>query len=73
MSQRRARAVRVKAGGLQRTRVLTSSPTLALPEALKLEKDTISYAYLSRKVSSVDGMDDASNFKAVQVGAQVGP
>ncbi|XP_046534992.1 unconventional myosin-Ia [Equus quagga] len=37
-----------------------------LLKALKLEKDTISYAYLSRKVSSVDGMDDASNFKAVQ-------
>lgn len=46
--------------------------TLALPEALKLEQDTSGYAYLNREVSIVDGMDDASNFKAVQVGSQGG-
>ncbi|XP_004429340.1 PREDICTED: unconventional myosin-Ia [Ceratotherium simum simum] len=37
-----------------------------LLKALKLEKDTRNYAYLNRKLSRVDGMDDASNFKAVQ-------
>ncbi|KAM8941889.1 unconventional myosin-Ia isoform 1-T1 [Lycaon pictus] len=34
--------------------------------ALKLERDTSGYAYLNQKVSRVDGMDDAANFKAVQ-------
>ncbi|XP_026356001.1 unconventional myosin-Ia [Ursus arctos] len=33
---------------------------------LKLERETRCYVYLNRKVSRVDGMDDASNFKAVQ-------
>lgn len=37
-----------------------------LLKALKLERDISGYAYLSREVSRVDGMDDASNFKAVQ-------
>ncbi|XP_060051100.1 unconventional myosin-Ia isoform X2 [Erinaceus europaeus] len=37
-----------------------------LMKALKLEPDVSSYAYLNPKVSRVDGMDDASNFKAVQ-------
>ncbi|GAB5573950.1 unconventional myosin-Ia isoform X3 [Prionailurus iriomotensis] len=37
-----------------------------LLEALKLERDTSHYAYLNQKVSRVDGMDDASNFKSVQ-------
>lgn len=46
---------------------------LTLAEALKLERDTSHYAYLNQKVSRVDGMDDASNFKSVQVGAQGGP
>nr|XP_025857688.1 unconventional myosin-Ia [Vulpes vulpes] len=34
--------------------------------ALKLERDASGYAYLNQKVSRVDGMDDAANFKAVQ-------
>ncbi|XP_045645753.1 unconventional myosin-Ia isoform X2 [Ursus americanus] len=37
-----------------------------LLKALKLERETRCYVYLNRKVSRVDGMDDASNFKAVQ-------
>ncbi|XP_027451585.1 unconventional myosin-Ia isoform X1 [Zalophus californianus] len=37
-----------------------------LLKALKLERDTSGYAFLNQKVSRVDGMDDASNFKAVQ-------
>ncbi|XP_034499504.1 unconventional myosin-Ia isoform X4 [Ailuropoda melanoleuca] len=37
-----------------------------LLKALKLERETRCYVYLNRKVSTVDGMDDASNFKAVQ-------
>ncbi|CAD7676790.1 unnamed protein product [Nyctereutes procyonoides] len=41
--------------------------------ALKLERDTSGYTYLNQKVSRVDGMDDAANFKAVQVGAWGGP
>lgn len=45
---------------------------MALPAALKLERDTGGYAYLNREVSRVDGMDDASNFKSVQVGARDG-
>lgn len=34
--------------------------------ALKLQRDTSGYAYLNGEVSRVDGMDDASNFKAMQ-------
>ncbi|KAM7116551.1 unconventional myosin-Ia [Molossus nigricans] len=37
-----------------------------LLNTLKLERDTSGYAYLNQEVSRVDGMDDASNFKAVQ-------
>ncbi|XP_016079906.1 PREDICTED: unconventional myosin-Ia [Miniopterus natalensis] len=37
-----------------------------LLKALKLKRDISGYAYLSQEVSRVDGMDDASNFKAVQ-------
>ncbi|XP_055103717.1 unconventional myosin-Ia [Symphalangus syndactylus] len=37
-----------------------------LLKALKLERDTTGYAYLNREVSRVDGMDDASSFRAVQ-------
>ncbi|KAM5333548.1 unconventional myosin-Ia [Glossophaga mutica] len=37
-----------------------------LLKALKLERDTSGYAYLNGEVSGVDGMDDASNFKAMQ-------
>ncbi|XP_016021298.2 unconventional myosin-Ia [Rousettus aegyptiacus] len=37
-----------------------------LLKALKLKQDTSGYAYLNQDVSIVDGMDDASNFKAVQ-------
>ncbi|XP_032204603.1 unconventional myosin-Ia [Mustela erminea] len=37
-----------------------------LLKALKLERDTSGYTYLNQKVSRVDGMDDTSNFKAVQ-------
>lgn len=42
------------------------------PEALKLEGDTRVYAYLNGQVSKVNDMDDASNFRAVQVSAQCG-
>lgn len=41
--------------------------TLALAEALKLEQDISGYTYLNQEVSKVDGMDDASNFKSMQV------
>ncbi|XP_076967217.1 unconventional myosin-Ia isoform X1 [Tamandua tetradactyla] len=37
-----------------------------LLKALKLEQDISGYAYLNQEVSRVDGMDDASNFRAVQ-------
>ncbi|XP_004466213.2 unconventional myosin-Ia [Dasypus novemcinctus] len=37
-----------------------------LLKALKLQRDTSGYAYLNKEVSTVDGMDDASNFRAVQ-------
>ncbi|XP_035306793.1 unconventional myosin-Ia [Cricetulus griseus] len=37
-----------------------------LLRALKLEQDASNYAYLNREVSRVLGMDDASNFRAVQ-------
>ncbi|XP_073069504.1 unconventional myosin-Ia isoform X1 [Manis javanica] len=37
-----------------------------LLQALKLEQDTSGYTYLNREVSRVVGMDDASNFKAVE-------
>ncbi|XP_049737533.1 unconventional myosin-Ia [Elephas maximus indicus] len=37
-----------------------------LLKALKLEQETSLYAYLNREMSRVDGMDDASNFRAVQ-------
>ncbi|KAM5254323.1 unconventional myosin-Ia isoform 2-T3 [Hipposideros larvatus] len=37
-----------------------------LLKALKLQQDTGGYVYLNQEVSTVDGMDDASNFKAVQ-------
>ncbi|EHB06520.1 Myosin-Ia [Heterocephalus glaber] len=37
-----------------------------LLKALKLEQDTSGYSYLNHEVSRVDGMDDASNFRAVQ-------
>ncbi|XP_036106781.1 unconventional myosin-Ia isoform X1 [Molossus molossus] len=37
-----------------------------LLNTLKLERDTSGYGYLNQEVSRVDGMDDASNFKAVQ-------
>ncbi|PNJ44698.1 MYO1A isoform 6 [Pongo abelii] len=37
-----------------------------LLKALKLERDTTGYAYLNHEVSRVDGMDDASSFRAVQ-------
>ncbi|XP_066225554.1 unconventional myosin-Ia [Saccopteryx leptura] len=37
-----------------------------LLKALKLERETSGYAYLNQDVSRVDGMDDASNFKAMQ-------
>ncbi|XP_037702009.1 unconventional myosin-Ia [Choloepus didactylus] len=37
-----------------------------LLKALKLKRDTSGYAYLNQEVSKVDGMDDASNFRAVQ-------
>ncbi|XP_076776623.1 unconventional myosin-Ia [Arvicanthis niloticus] len=37
-----------------------------LLKALRLEEDTRGYAYLNREVSKVNGMDDASNFRAVQ-------
>lgn len=45
---------------------------LALPESLKLERDTSGYTYLNKEVSRVGGMDDASNFQDVQVGDQRG-
>ncbi|KAM6155005.1 unconventional myosin-Ia [Erethizon dorsatum] len=37
-----------------------------LLKALKLERDTSGYSYLNQEVSRVDGIDDASNFRAVQ-------
>nr|XP_004650052.2 unconventional myosin-Ia [Jaculus jaculus] len=37
-----------------------------LLKALKLKQGTSGYTYLNRDVSRVDGMDDASNFRAVQ-------
>ncbi|EDM16453.1 myosin IA [Rattus norvegicus] len=37
-----------------------------LLKALKLEEDARGYAYLNGEVSRVNGMDDASNFRAVQ-------
>lgn len=37
-----------------------------LLKALKLEEDARGYAYLNGDVSRVNGMDDASNFRAVQ-------
>ncbi|KAM8802063.1 unconventional myosin-Ia isoform 1-T1 [Rhynchonycteris naso] len=37
-----------------------------LLKALKLEKEASGYAYLNKDVSGVDGMGDASNFKAMQ-------
>uniref|UniRef100_A0A8C6MXV1 Myosin IA n=1 Tax=Mus spicilegus TaxID=10103 RepID=A0A8C6MXV1_MUSSI len=37
-----------------------------LLKALKLEEDTSVYGYLNGEVSKVNGMDDASNFRAVQ-------
>ncbi|XP_011781459.1 PREDICTED: unconventional myosin-Ia isoform X1 [Colobus angolensis palliatus] len=37
-----------------------------LLKALKLERDTTGYAYLNQEVSRVDGLDDASSFRAVQ-------
>ncbi|XP_004647104.1 unconventional myosin-Ia [Octodon degus] len=37
-----------------------------LLKTLKLERDTSGYSYLNQAVSSVDGIDDASNFRAVQ-------
>ncbi|KAM9230083.1 unconventional myosin-Ia [Dugong dugon] len=37
-----------------------------LLKALKLERETSLYAYLNWEASRVDGMDDASNFRAVQ-------
>ncbi|KAL1775257.1 unconventional myosin-Ia [Sigmodon hispidus] len=37
-----------------------------LLKALKLEQDARGYTYLNREVSLVNGMDDASNFSAVQ-------
>lgn len=46
---------------------------LALPEALKLERDTNGYAYLNPGASRVDGMDDTANFKALQVSTWDGP
>jgi hypothetical protein len=45
---------------------------LALPETLKLEQDISNYTYLNQEMSRVGGMDDASNFRAVQVGTQCG-
>lgn len=58
---------------LDSTRQLFSS-IFTLPEALKLEQDASSYTYLNGAVSQVNGMDDASNFRALQVsGAGLGP
>ncbi|KAM5287800.1 unconventional myosin-Ia [Ctenodactylus gundi] len=37
-----------------------------LLKALKLERDTSGYNYLNQEVPKVGGMDDASNFRAVQ-------
>ncbi|XP_006189522.3 LOW QUALITY PROTEIN: unconventional myosin-Ia [Camelus ferus] len=37
-----------------------------LLKALKLERDSSGYTYLNREAPRVDGMDDASNFKALQ-------
>ncbi|XP_062059394.1 unconventional myosin-Ia isoform X2 [Lepus europaeus] len=37
-----------------------------LLKALKLQRDTSGYTYLNQEASSVGGMDDASNFSAVQ-------
>ncbi|XP_027625441.1 unconventional myosin-Ia [Tupaia chinensis] len=37
-----------------------------LLKALKLQQDTSAYAYLNQEMPKVDGMDDASNFRAVQ-------
>ncbi|KAG8513978.1 Unconventional myosin-Ia [Galemys pyrenaicus] len=37
-----------------------------LLKALKLDRDPCGYTYLNREVSRVNGMDDESNFKAVQ-------
>ncbi|XP_006897666.1 PREDICTED: unconventional myosin-Ia [Elephantulus edwardii] len=37
-----------------------------LLRALKLDRETSHYSYLNQEVSRVDGMDDVSNFKAVQ-------
>uniref|UniRef100_A0A8C6QRY9 Unconventional myosin-Ia n=1 Tax=Nannospalax galili TaxID=1026970 RepID=A0A8C6QRY9_NANGA len=37
-----------------------------LLKALKLEKDASGYTYLNGEVSRVDGIDDASNFRAMQ-------
>lgn len=73
VNQARAGAVSVKARGLLRAPRTNPLLTLALPAALKLERDASGYAYLNQKVSRVDGMDDAANFKAVQVGAWGGP
>lgn len=51
----------------------TNTPSmLALPETLKLEQDISNYTYLNQEMSRVGGMDDASNFRAVQVGTQCG-
>lgn len=56
-----------------REQVITFPTTLSVhSEALKLEEDARGYAYLNGDVSRVNGMDDASNFRAVQVSAQCG-
>lgn len=52
--------------------VLTFASVLALPGSLKLERETSGYTYLNGEVSTVNGMDDASNFRAVQVRGQCG-
>lgn len=51
---------------LDSTRQFFSS-IFTLPEALKLEQDASSYTYLNEAVSQVNAMDDASNFRALQV------
>ncbi|XP_066114820.1 unconventional myosin-Ia isoform X2 [Saccopteryx bilineata] len=45
---------------------LLAGASAQLLKALKLERETSGYAYLNQDVSRVDGMDDASNFKAMQ-------
>lgn len=44
-----------------------AEPPPAPPEQLKLHQDCRHYGYLNRESSGLPGMDDAANFRAMQV------